>query len=138
MKKVSGTLEFNAQMISRLCMQHEVSSCAVVTSLKYTPSVFEFCETLRDELTSSGRKTMLIRASEAGNAFEKSCGDNELLLVFSPRPDCSMDSFRACSECDAVIIVERYGLTRHKTFDEMTEFLQEQKVKILGAIGLTN
>lgn len=132
MKKVSCTLEFSAQMLSKLCQQQKMASCAIVTSLKDTKLIFSFCESLCEEMSKSGPKTTLVRA----DGQECPSGDGNLLMVFAPHPDQNMNSFRACSQCDGVVFVEQYGVTRHKDVDEIIEFLRNQNIHLLGVISL--
>lgn len=84
--------------------------------------------------SSKRNKATVVRA----DGQEKASVDGELLLVFAPHPDRNMNSFRACSQCDGVVFVERYGVTRHKDVDEIIEFLRNQNINLLGVIGLND
>lgn len=84
--------------------------------------------------SSKRNKATVVRA----DGQEKVSVDGELLLVFAPHPDHNMNSFRAFSQCDGVVFVERYGVTRHKDVDKITEFLRNQNINLLGVIGLND
>ena len=133
MNKVSNTLEFGAKMLLRLCKEKGLASCAVATSMKSSEKVYSFCEALRDEMQKSGKRVLVAKAGQTEGEKQQS---GDLLLVFAPQPELQMDSFRACSDCDATLLVEEYGVTSHRALDDLTEFLRNLNIDILGVIAL--
>lgn len=133
MKKKEYDLELNAQLFLNLCIKNDISTCAVVTSLKKDVQIYNLCELLSKEMNRLGKKTAMCCE---GIDFVKPLDDDILTLFFAPCPNKDIASFRMCQSCDSVVVIEKYGRTLHYSFEEMIHFLNEQNIDILGVIAV--
>ena len=129
MKQVKNTLEFNAQMLADLMERENIRIGSLATTLKDTRGVEAFCRSLCEKMTEAGKPTSLCKVGE-----EPEGEGRFLVTAFHPQED--MDSFRACLESDGVILVERYGITRHKDLEDVSELLRGHGARILGVLSL--
>ena len=94
---------------------------------------------LTDELKEKGYKKVGVTTSTKSRAFTEALMENlgnenfELkeikpVVIYS-------DAIKQAKQCDAVILVERYGFTEHNMFEKTINLLRENEVRIAGVIA---
>lgn len=132
MKNNERKISLDAQVFIDLCEKNGIHSCAVVTSLKKEKVVRKFLENFCAELNHLGQKTVW---TDCG---EKEMNSDAFRLCCAPHPHRVCEDYNACKNCDTVLLIEKYGDTRHDRFDEMIAFLKEHGISYLGVIALKN
>ena len=130
-KRNDSALAFTADVLARLCERHGASVCTLASTLTGKQDPSAFCDKLCLALEQAGLPAVWVRA---GQPVEPR--SNRLTLIWAPCPDRQLDSLTACRNSDGTVLVERYGVTRHRDLDEMTEFLRGQQIDPWGVIAL--
>ncbi|RGU93389.1 hypothetical protein DWW31_08550 [Clostridium sp. AF15-17LB] len=94
---------------------------------------------LTDELIDKGYKKVGVTTSTKSRIFTEALlenlnNENFELKEIKPVAIFS-DSIKQAKQCDAVILVERYGFTVHNMFERTINMLRENEVKIVGVIA---
>lgn len=135
MKNKNQILSLDAQIFIDLCEKNAISSCAVVTSLRKETLAQSFCRHFCDKLNDLGKKTEIKNSSEISSF---TADPDTFLLCFAPHPHENIEDYNSCKKCDAVLFIERYGYSKHHTFDEIVTFLNKHDISPLGVIVLKN
>lgn len=116
-----------AQHILSQCQKQNCTHVAVLTSGAKDGFVAAVCQKITEQAQQNDIQLYLDTQNVKGDAAV------ELTAVGNPNQD--VRALRSCMQSDGVILIERYGVTRHKALEGMLEDLADQNIPVLGAIG---
>lgn len=119
-----------AQILLRRCEEHGWHRISVTSSQMDSGAMHLICRELED-----AAKTMGI-ALGVSEQKDQQCG-NALTLVLTNDVNHDPNAFQSCMSSDAVLLLEQYGVTKHRQLEDLVQLLTMQDKAVAGAIGIT-
>lgn len=119
-----------AQILLRRCEENGWNRISVTSSQMNHKEMQLICLKLEEAAETVG---ISLGISEQQ---DQQC-DNALTLVLAHDVHHDPNAFQNCVSSDAVLLLEQYGVTKHKQMEELVQLLTMQDKAVLGAIGVT-
>lgn len=155
--KSSESFAYCANAIINIQESDNVKTFLITSSLRDINKQKHICESIQKSLISTGKKTLLIiNDIEQDNEFSEIADDvmkinnlkkdifeeilikNEskydIIIVFGPYLNRNIYSLQYAKCCDRLLLLEKYSSTTHKSFDEITELINQNNIKSNGVI----
>lgn len=128
MNNVKYSLPFAAHQLFGLLSRENIKTCAVVTTLKNTDKAERLCRLLCEESDAKAINAHFVNKEEPLT--------DGISLVFLGHLLDDVTTIDRCVACDCAIFIEQYGVTAHKSFDEILDVLRVKNVRVLGVLPL--
>lgn len=129
MKRVKNSIAFTMEHLLAYIKENNIKTCGVVSTINKNKVVLNFLNAACENLKSKGQDA-------SASLWNQENVSSELAFIYYDKMLEDYDCLSKLKNCDCVIFIEKYGVSKHKTIDEMLDILNIQGITPYGVIAL--